>query len=287
MSTIFQFLYKHLHWLVFIVLEIICFVLLFSYNSYQGSIYLSTANSVTARLLSGKSRVNSYFALADDNAVLVEQNARLKERVFELEQMLSAQLQDSMANAISSEWISRAGYHVTGAKVVDNSINKTNNFITIDKGTAEGLAPDMGVIGTDGAVGVVYKCSEHYSLVLPLLNSKSNLSCKVLNSDYFGFLRWEGGDARYAILHDMPRYAVVNVGDTIVTSGHSSFFPDGIVVGRVEELHPSADGLYVTLRVALSTDFARLHHAFVLRKMDAAELAALKETLNPKKAKRK
>lgn len=287
MNSLLQFLYKHLHWLTFIVLEVICFVLLFSYNSFQGSVYLSTANTATAHLLSGKNRVVSYFALAGDNTVLKEQNARLQERVAELEQMLSRQLQDSLAQAASLAWLHRAGYHVTPVKVVDNSINMTNNFITIDKGTADGLAPDMGVVSTDGVVGVVYRCSDHYSLVLPLLNSKNNLSCKVLNREYFGFLRWEGGDARYAMLYDMPRYAVVEVGDTIVTSGHSSFFPDGIMVGKVEELHPSADGLYVTLRIALSTEFARLHHAFVLRKMDATELAALRESLKPQKGKKK
>ena len=145
----------------------------------------------------------------------------------------------------------------------------------------------MGIMGVNGIVGVVYKCSKHYSLVLPILNSKSSVSCKVLGSDYFGYLRWEGGDARYAKVYDLPRYTTVEIGDTIVTSGNSTFFPSGLPVGIVEEKLPSADGLYVTLKVMLSTEFARLEHVFVMGKMDAEEYAILQESLNPKKKKKK
>ena len=286
MNSIFQFLYKHLHWLVFVVLEIVCFVLLFSFNGFQGSIYLSTANAVSARLMVGKSRVASYFALDQTNEALAVQNAMLQQRVTELEQMLGQFRLDSLSEAEAIDKVRRMGFRITPVRIVDNSINKTDNFITIDKGSADGLVPDMGVIDCAGTLGVVYKCSQHYSLVMPLLNSKSSLSCKVLGGDSFGFLKWEGGDARYAMLYDLPRYAEVQIGDTIVTSGHSVSFPEGIMVGRVAEMFPSSDGLYVTLKVLLSAGFDQLGHAFVVSKMDADELVALKEELNPKKVKK-
>lgn len=286
MNSIFQFLYKHLHWLVFVVLEIVCFVLLFSFNGFQGSIYLSTANVVSARLMVGKSRVASYFALDQTNEALAVQNAMLQQRVTELEQMLGQFRLDSLSEAEAIDKVRRMGFRITPVRIVDNSINKTDNFITIDKGSADGLVPDMGVIDCAGTLGVVYKCSQHYSLVMPLLNSKSSLSCKVLGGDSFGFLKWEGGDARYAMLYDLPRYAEVQIGDTIVTSGHSVSFPEGIMVGRVAEMFPSSDGLYVTLKVLLSAGFDQLGHAFVVSKMDADELVALKEELNPKKVKK-
>ena len=286
MNSIFQFLYKHLHWLVFVVLEIVCFVLLFSFNGFQGSIYLSTANVVSARLMVGKSRVASYFALDQTNEALAMQNAILQQRVTELEQMLEQFRLDSLSEAKVIDKVRRMGFRITPVRIVDNSINKTDNFITIDKGSADGLVPDMGVIDCAGTLGVVYKCSQHYSLVMPLLNSKSSLSCKVLGGDSFGFLKWEGGDARYAMLYDLPRYAEVQIGDTIVTSGHSVSFPEGIMVGRVAEMFPSSDGLYVTLKVLLSAGFDQLGHAFVVSKMDADELVALKEELNPKKVKK-
>jgi rod shape-determining protein MreC len=267
-------------------LEVICLVLLFSFNNYQGSIYLSTANNVTARVIAGKDKVTSYFNLTEVNARLAMQNADLKERIVELESLLSLHRLDSLAQVEAVQRVHRSGYVITPAQVIDKSVNRTNNYITLDRGTADGVQPDMGVMGIDGVVGVVYKCSEHYSLVMPLLNSKSSLSCKVLGCNDIGYLRWDGGDACHAILHDLPRYSVVSVGDTIVTSGNSSFFPEGIMVGKVEELYPSSDGLYMTLKVSLNTLFSQLEHAFIMRKMDAAELEELNESLKPKKRRR-
>ena len=287
MNSIFQFLYKQLHWIVFIVLEIVCFVLLFSYNNLQGSVYLSTANGAVARLHAGKDKVTSYFGLTEKNRALVEQNAMLQQRILELEAIASMQHLDSLAKVETVQRVHRMGYNITPAQVIDKSINKTDNYITLNKGTADGVEPDMGVMGVDGIVGVTYKCTEHYSLVLPLLNSKSRVSCKVLGSDYFGYLRWEGGDSRHAMVYDLPRYSAVEVGDTIVTSGNSSFFPSGMMIGVVKESYPSADGLYVMLEVELSTQFARLEHTFIMSKMDAEELAALQELLKPKKKKKK
>ena len=287
MNSLLQFLYKHLHWVVFIALEIVCFVLLFSYNSFQGSVYLSTAGSVTARLLNGKDRITTYFGLAEKNLALAEQNARLQERIVELE-LLNAKYQlDSLKEVESIQHVHRAGYRVYPAQIIEKSVNKMNNFFTLDRGTADGVAPDMGVVGIDGVVGTVYKCTEHYSLVMPLIHGDSYTSCKVLGSKDIGILQWHGGDARYAMLHDLPRYSNVALGDTIVTSSNSSYFPEGVMVGTVEESYPSADGLYMSLKVRLNTQFSQLEHVFVVEKMDAEELASLKELLNPKKKKKK
>lgn len=287
MNNIFQILYKHLHWVVFIALEIICFVLLFSYNNFQSSVYLSTANEVTARLLKGRDKVTKYFGLAEKNHVLSEQNAQLQQRIVELE-MLNAQYHlDSLAKTETIQRIYRTGYHITPAQVIDKSVNKTDNYFTLDRGTSDGVAPDMGVMGVDGIVGVVFKCTEHYSLVMTLLNSNNSISCKVSGNNDIGYLQWQGGDPRYATLHDLPRYSNVTVGDTIVTSGNSSFFPEGIMVGTVEEKHHTTDGLYMNLKVLLSTQFVNLEHVFVVSKMDAEEIIELHELLKPKKKKKK
>ena len=285
MNNIFLFLYKHLHWIVFIVLEIICFVLLFSYNSLQGSVYLSTANEVTARLLNDKAKVTTYFGLAEKNQALAEQNARLQQRIVELEMLYAQHRLDSLAEVEAIQRVQRAGYRISPAQVIDKSINKMDNYLTLDRGTNDGVEPEMGVMGIDGVVGIVYKCTEHYSLVMPLLNSDSYTSCKVLGSKDIGILQWHGADPRYATLHDLPRYSNVALGDTIVTSGNSSFFPEGVMVGIVEEAIPSSDGLYMTLKVRLCTSFAQLEHVFVISKMDAEELTALQEQDNPKKKK--
>ncbi|MBR4997391.1 MAG: rod shape-determining protein MreC [Bacteroidaceae bacterium] len=286
MNSIFQFLYKHLHWIVFFALEILCFVLLFSYNSFQGSVYLSTANNVSARVVSARSRVTSYFGLAEVNDRLATQNAALLQRVEELEALVALQQLDSLSQAEAVQRVHRTGYVITPAQIIDKSINRADNFMTLDRGTLDGVQPNMGVMSANGVVGVVYKCTEHYSLVMSLLNSKSSVSCKVQGSNDLGYLRWNGGDARYAMLHDLPRYSAVAIGDTIVTSGNSSFFPEGIMVGSVEELYPSSDGLSMTLKIALSAHFSQLERVFIMRKMDAEEMTALKESLKPKKKKK-
>lgn len=275
-----------MNWVVFIILEIICFVLLFSYNSFQGSVYLSTANEAAARLLSGKNSMTTYFGLVEKNRVLVDQNAQLQQRVLELEMLNARHHLDSLSETEAIKQVYRTGYHITPAQIIDKSINKTDNYFTINRGTSDGVSPDMGVMGVDGVVGIVYKCASHYSLVMPLLNSNSSISCKVLGNKDFGYLQWHGGDPRYAMLHDVPRYSSVSLGDTIVTSGNSTYFPEGIMVGTVSEAYPSVDGLYMRLKVQLSTQFSQLEHAFVVSKMDADELKELKQLLKSKKKKK-
>ena len=166
MNSIFQFLYKQLHWIVFILLEAICFVLLFSYNNYQSSVYLSTANRVTARLLNGKFKVTTYLGLVEQNQALAGQNAQLQQRIVELEALAALQHLDSLSAVEAVNRVHRAGYHVSPAQVIDKSVNKVDNYFTLDRGTADGVMPDMGVMGVDGVVGVVFRCTEHYSLVM-------------------------------------------------------------------------------------------------------------------------
>lgn len=276
MNGLFSFIQRYLHWFLFIFLELVCMALLFTFNSFQGSVYFSAANVVSGRILEMKSDITAYFSLKEANESLAVQNAELQQRVDELEQALLVVQTDSVKSVYVNQMVERNAYEVYAASVIDNSITRSDNYITIDRGLSDGIVPDMGVVGIEGVIGVVYKCSQHYSLVMSILNSKSSVSCKVLGSDYFGYLNWPGGDTRYAVLNDLPRYSDVQIGDTIVTSGHSSFFPEGLMVGFVEGLTPSTDGLYVTLKVALSTDFANLRHSFILRKRNVDELEAFK-----------
>lgn len=249
-------------------------VLLFTFNSFQGSAYFSTANTVIGHMMKAKSTVIAYFHLTEANEALAMQNSQLLQQVSELKLQL-VRWEENEGAAYTKQPEGRDDYDVYTSLVVDNSISLADNYITIDKGLADGITPDMGVVGSDGVIGVTYKCTQHFSLVLPILNGKSSISCKVAGSNYFGYLNWEGGDIRYATLYDLPRYSEVQMGDTIVTSGYSTSFPEGIMVGRVEGLTPSADGLYITLKVALSTDFANLRHSFVISRRNVEELAVL------------
>lgn len=188
------------------------------------------------------SGVTSYFGLREVNTDLTRRNVQLELEVERLSRSLRAYVRDSAA----IEQIRREAadaYWVTSARVVNNSLTRSDNYITIDKGSADSVCAEMGVLSGSSVVGVVYHVSRHYALVLPVLNSKSNISCKIRRTDYFGVLKWEGGSSRYAWLQDIPRHSEFSLGDTVVTSGHSAIFPEGVPVGVVDDREDSHDGL--------------------------------------------
>ncbi|CDC28092.1 cell shape-determining protein MreC [Prevotella sp. CAG:386] len=259
MHNLTEFLAKHNHWFVFLVLEVVSMVLLFRYNSYQGSVWFSSANAVTGKVYEWDSAVESFFSLSGVNSQLTQRNAFLEQQVRMLDDSI-ARLTRSQEAAVTrlSSMVPFLGCRLIPAKVVANMVNRYDNLITIDKGSADGVKRDMGVVCGMGVVGIVYLVSEHYSIVIPALNSHSNISCTIQRRGYFGYLRWRGGSSQLAYLEDVPRHAHFKLGDNVVTSGYSSVFPPGVMVGKVLHVFNSADGLSYRVQVKLSTDFARL-----------------------------
>lgn len=259
MHNLTEFLAKHNHWFVFLVLEVVSMVLLFRYNSYQGSVWFSSANAVTGKVYEWDSAVESYFSLSGVNSQLTQRNAFLEQQVRMLDDSI-ARLTRSQETAVTrlSSMVPFQGCRLIPAKVVANMVNRYDNLITIDKGSADGVKRDMGVVCGMGVVGIVYLVSEHYSIVIPALNSHSNISCTIQRRGYFGYLRWRGGSSQLAYLEDVPRHAHFKLGDNVVTSGYSSVFPPGVMVGKVLHVFNSADGLSYRVQVKLSTDFSRL-----------------------------
>lgn len=259
MHNLTEFLAKHNHWFVFLVLEVLSMVLLFRYNSYQGSVWFSSVNAVTGKVYEWDSAVESYFSLSGVNSQLTQRNAFLEQQVRMLDDSI-ARLTRSQEAAVTrlSSMVPFQGCRLIPAKVVANMVNRYDNLITIDKGSADGVKRDMGVVCGMGVVGIVYLVSEHYSIVIPALNSHSNISCTIQRRGYFGYLRWRGGSSQLAYLEDVPRHAHFKLGDNVVTSGYSSVFPPGVMVGKVLHVFNSADGLSYRVQVKLSTDFARL-----------------------------
>lgn len=259
MHNLTEFLAKHNHWFVFLVLEVVSMVLLFRYNSYQGSVWFSSANAVTGKVYEWDSAVESYFSLLSVNSQLTQRNVLLEQQVRALNDSI-AHLTHSQETAV--ERLARMtpfqGCKLLPAQVVTNTVNRYNNLITLDKGAADGVKRDMGVVCGMGVVGIVYLVSEHYSIVIPVLNGHSNISCTIQGRGYFGYLRWRGGSSQLAYLEDVPRHAHFKLGDYVVTSGYSSVFPSGVMVGKVLHVFNSADGLSYRVQVKLSTDFARL-----------------------------
>lgn len=282
MRALFNFLVKHNDWFLFLLLEGISLVLIVRFNNYQGATFFTSAGSVAGNVYSVFMDANRYFHLKKENDGLLAQNVTLTRELTELKEQFAelrnneALQKDSLVHSIKS------GYTFLTANIINNSLNSVNNFITLNKGSDDGVRPEMGVFNSDGIVGVVYLTSKNRSIVIPLLNSKSSVSCRVKGSDSFCSLSWDGGDPRYSNLIDLPRYAQFETGDTVVTSGFSSIFPGDLPVGTVEKIEDSADGMFYTVRVKLFVDFSRLTSVFIVGNESYEEQSKLEEKAQKK-----
>lgn len=285
MRNLLAFLAKNNHWFVFIILEVISFVLLFRFNSFQGSVFFSSANAVAGKIYEYNSAVTTFFNMSQNNKKLSERNLILEQQVRSLSQYIATHngdtlfLEQNQKNAL-------AGIKLIPAKVISNSTNREDNLITIDKGYADGVKEDMGVACGTGVVGVVYMASAHYAIVIPVINVNSNISVTIQKRGYFGFLHWKNKPADIAYIDDVPRHAKFALGDYVVTNGYSSIFPAGIMVGKILHVFNSADGLSYRVQIRLATDFGNLRHVCVIDnatlKDKAMLLKAAQDSLRPR-----
>lgn len=278
MRNLINFLLKYNHWLLFILLEVVSFALLVHFNNYQGSVYFTSANRISGAIYEAVNQVTRYFGLVDVNKGLTARNVELEIEVERLSEALRHYTKDS-TEVVRLRRDALKGYTIYPAKVINNSVTHPNNFITINKGEADGIKPEMGVVCGNGVVGIVYLTGTHHAIVLPVLNSKSNISCKIKRTSYFGLLKWEGGSSQYAYVKDMPRHSEFSLGDTIVTSGHSAVFPSGIPIGTVDDMTDSHDGLSYLLKVKLFADFAKLSDVQVISSPIRKEQKELEDSL--------
>ena len=276
MRNLLNFLLKYNHWFLFILLEVISFVLLFRFNHYQHSVYFSSANAVAGKVYEVSGGITSYFHLKSVNEDLLDRIMELEQQNHNLEDALGRHLSDSTElNSIRN--LPNTDYQVFKARVINNSLNLVDNYITLNRGSKDGIRPEMGVVDGNGVVGIVYDTSSHYSRVISVLNSKSSISCKIVGSEYFGYLKWEYGDSRYAYLKDLPRHAEFNLGDTVVPSGYSTVFPEGIMIGTVDDMADSNDGLSYLLKVKLATDFGKVSEVRVIARTGQHEQKELEQ----------
>ena len=275
MHNLLDFLRKYHHWFLFVFLEVISGVMLFKFNSYQGSVWLSSANAMSGKVYEMQSEVTSFFSMTRANEELTLRNFYLERQVDQLRRLYTDATKDTTVEERSQlQFLSQ--YKLIPAKVVSNSVNKPDNLMTIDRGKADGVEVDMGVACGNGVVGVVYLVSDHYAVVIPALNaSSSRISCAIRGRNYFGYLHWPGGDPTIAFIEDIPRHAQFKKGEWIVTSGFSSIFPSGVLVGKIEKVFNSSDGLSYKLQTRLSTDFSCLRDVVVISDKSIAERTKL------------
>ena len=263
MRNLLAFIAKYNHWFLFVILEVICAVLLFRYNSYQGSVFFSSANVAAGKVYEFDAQAKSFFSLTKVNEQLTQRNLYLEEQVKDLtERMVELTNDTNYTKRSQLEMLS--SYKLIPAKVITNSINQRDNLITLDKGSDDGVRVDMGVACGNGVVGIVYMVSKKYCVVIPVLNSHSNISVTVDKRGYFGYLHWLGRRPDKAYVNDIPLHTKVLPGDQVVTSGYSSIFPPGLQVGKVLYVFKSLDGLSLQLQVRLSTDFSTLRDVCII-----------------------
>ena len=271
MKNLLEFLHKYHHWFLFVFFEALSMVLLFQFNSYQGSVWFSTANAIAGRVYEWDAAVESFFTMAQNNEMLTQRNFYQERQLAQLRRLYQEATQKTDPKELEElEKISQ--YKLIPAKVVSSELHKKNNLITINSGLVEGVEPGMGVACGQGVVGVTFLCSDHYTVVIPVLNATSSrISCTIRNRGYFGVLRWYGEESGYAYVEEIPRHARFKRGEWVETNGYSSIFPAGVLVGKIVEVYNSRDGLSYRLKVQLSTDFGKLRDVVVISDKSIAE----------------
>ena len=275
MNNLLDFLRKYHYFFLFILLEVASFAPLFYFNNYQGSVWYTSANRVTASIDRFYGDVQTYLNLQHVNRKLTDHNIQLQRQI----DVLRERLADLDHDSTETERLvakSLEGYRLIPAKVISSTLVRRNNYLVIDRGAKDGIRPEMGVVSGGGVVGIVFLTGPNYSLVLPAINARSSISCRIRNHRFFGYLQWDGGSPIEAYVSDIPRYARLKVGEVIETSGYSSIFPPGIFVGRIRAIHNAPDGVTYRLDVTLGTDFGRLRDVTVIATENRAEIDTLR-----------
>lgn len=254
-------------------------MLIVQFNNYHNATMFTTANKLVGNIYATISEVNNYFGLKSENNRLHQHNRFLYEEIATLKKKLE-QISDSATIATLQQ--EETPFYYNTATVVNNTINRVDNYITLDKGEADGIDTGMGVFCDKGVVGIICTTSSNYSIAIPLLNSKSSISCRIKGEDCFSTLKWEGGDVHHSTLVDLPQNINLEKGDTVVTSGFSSIFPADIPIGTVESVKESADGMFHNATVVLFTDFASINKVYIVGNKGYEEQMLLEKSIHTK-----
>ncbi len=258
MRNFFHFIIRNHFILLFLLLEIVSFYMVVNYNSYQRASWISSSNSVSGGVYRSFSDATQYLQLKQINEELAKENTYLRSQ-------LPSSFKDSKDYfSLVYDSLNKRQYTYRTAKVINNSVNKHFNYITLNKGSNNGIVKEMGVISAKGVVGIVKDVSDHYSSVITILNTRLLISGKLKESGFFGALGWDGNDYRYVWLNEIPIHAHVVVGDLVVTSGFSSIFPEGILIGSVEVVERDKGESFYRIKVKLSVDFKDLSYVEVM-----------------------
>lgn len=262
MYNLLVLLKKYSTTILFVLLELLCFLLIVNSLPFQNRKMVSVSNRIAGRWYRIVSNCSDYLHLKTQNDMLAEHNAMLMNQLENL-------------SATTDSLIISDMYTFVPAHVIKNTIYETNNYIVIDKGEIDGIEPDMGVICDNGVVGKVVNVSNHFASIMSLLNSYSIVSCRFIDNQYVANVVWDNMNYRYGKVKDIPSHLIINKGDTLVTSGYSSMFPPDIIMGTIEEYDYDENEMFSSAKMKFSTNFSTLRHVYVVKNNYKSEIDSL------------
>ncbi len=279
MRKLIAFLIKYSVVILFIALELLSFGLIVNNNGYQKSVFFSSGNTLLASFYEVSNSVVEYFFLRQANDGLSAENTQLKNEIVNLRNQLQSMTADSTVRKLKHPIDPQNEIAYIYAKVIHNSTNKMQNFITLNKGERDGIKVDMGVVNEEGVVGIVSKVTEKFSVVIPILNPKMQINSKFKKNNYSGPIVWDGKDYRFARLNDIARHVKFSLGDSLITSGYTYSFPEGILIGTVDDFTIKESDAYYNIRVQLAVNFRTLSHVQVINYLNYEEQHSLEQSV--------
>jgi rod shape-determining protein MreC len=271
MKNLFLFLWRFKYFILFLVLEIFCFFLIYQNSNFHHAAFVNSSNTVAANVNESVKSLKDYLNLKKVNGDLASENARLRSMLKD------AYYSDTAARRNITDTVNHQQYSFIAAKVINNSVNRRNNYLTLDVGSLQGVQSEMGVVCSEGLVGIVKDVSPHFCSVMSFLHKDSKISAKVQKSGYIGSLIWDGYSSNRAELKDIALHVQLAKGDSIVTSSYSSIFPEGIMLGWVDEVEKKAGDNFYKITVRLSTDFSKLTYVYVINNVLKEEQKKIEE----------
>lgn len=269
MRNLWLFFLRYYAFFLFLALEAFAIVLMVNNNSYHSASYFNSANNISAGIFSRISNAKMFVNLQTVNDSLSRENARLLNLLF------SSPYSNFVKRVNVGDSTTQRRYTYIEAKVVNNSVNNRNNYLTLDRGSLQGVKPKMGVICGNGIVGTVKDVNEHFCTVISFLHKDSRISARLNATKDYGSLVWEGLNPRFAQLKDIPTHVKVKLGDSVTTTGYSQKFPENIFVGRVVKCDLKSGDNFYNIEVALSTSFSTLRYVYIVEDNFAEELMKL------------
>jgi rod shape-determining protein MreC len=271
MKNLFAFVIKHNFIFIFLFLQAICAWLMTHNNGYQGSHVLNSSNRVVANVYETAANTREYFSLKQENDRLAFENSTLRNLLKSNYLILSAK------EVKKKDTVYKQQYSYLAAKVVNSSVNKRRNFLTLNIGSEFGVSQDMAVMTSDGIVGIVTNVSPNFSSVMSILHKDVRINCQLKKDGSYGPLIWDGADYRYCLLTDIPTHAKMVKGDTVITSEFSGIFPEGIMVGTIDSYERRHNESYYTAKVKLSADLKKVNHVYVIKNKLKGERDSLEQ----------